>query len=582
MFDRPAAPKKKTSWYLYPVLAVGLLACGYLAHSLFMKPRPAAAERSVGKAGEAAPVASQVPVIGPSLALMGEIITRGAQGEVVSKFGTSLSRGGWVAMPTWVAFGGDRLVFKTPNQDEIAIESGFWLEGNPAVLWKLTTHAEGIGREVVPWKPHVPLEWHSSVSEGAGLGVDIVSPLEKGSFTSFNLPETVRDPGVLVQDGSIVGWTFGQGMDKGYLWKGPAAAALEPNITVGGFLARVSSNNREACFNQALAPADGISLPMRFEALARGFRLPSLLSGDDLPVRLKPRAVALQMHALASQLLQSGSAKDVARILDDQVLAEASDPGLIMDAARAVVTLQDQAEGLERLERAKKAVLEKSGQRFPILDQFQAKLYKDWLKDIITKGSYHSAMAVYEEASRLFPEDPELHLLGVEAALAEDNREKAKALLGQREYPDPWKDRAHQLESRIQAEEDQDVIAIPLTLDEDQMCVDALLNGSYLQTFIVDTGATRSSIPWSAMEALNIPVDETSPIAGIVTVSGILVTNEVTLQSLELKKFRRDNLTVVVVDLPLHPDVGILGMDFFGKFRIEVDKTNKVLKLKKR
>jgi predicted aspartyl protease len=513
---------------------------------------------------------------------MDEVVARGVQGEVVSRCGASLSREGWTAMPVWAAFGGDRLAFKTQDQHEIPIEHGYWHESDPLVLWKLGTASEELRGELVPWKPRLPLEWRPAGSQGAGLEVDIVSPQERGSFICFPLPDAVREAGVLVQGGRVVGWTFGQGVFRGYLWSGPAGVDLEPNIMAGVLLARVASNNREACFEQALAAGQVIPHAALLEALARGFRLPSLLSADDLPARLNPHAVALQMHALASQLLLDRLSRDVARILDDQVLVEAQDPNLIADAVRAVVAFRDYSEGLEFLERIKKAMLEKKGQRFADLDQFQAKLYKDWLKEIITKGSYHSPSAVYEEASRIFPDDPELHLLGVEAALAEDNREKAKTLLDQRDYPPAWKERARQLESRIQAEEDQDVIAVPLTVEEDQVRVDAVLNGSYVQTFIVDTGASRSCIPWSAVEALHIPVDEASPVAGVITVSGILVTTEVDLQSIELKKLRRDNFTVLIVNLPLRPDIGILGMDFFGKSRIEVDKENKLLKLKKR
>lgn len=581
LFDRPAR-RKRARWYLYPVLALALLAGGYFVRALLTRTPPAAGEKGSGPAPGQTAVTSPISASAVSPAYQGEIIARAAGGEAVSRFTSSFSREGWTAMPVWGALGGERLVLKTADQSELAVDEGHWRAGDPVVLWRVRAEGESTARELASWQPQLPLQWFSSSSGSQGVAMEIISPRERGSFLCFDLPETVTEPGILVQDGRIVGWTFGQGMIKAYLWKGQGGPDLAADTSAEDILARVSANNREAAIRKALAGEEGTSVLKLFEGLAAAFRLPSLLSPDDLPPRVNPRAAVLQMRALASRLLQAGGAADVARVLDDRVLAEASDPELIADAVRAVVMRQDPSEGLARLDRARKAIVEKTGQDMPALKELQSRLYKDWLRESLTRPTGHSALVIFEEARRVFPDDPELHLLGVEASLAEDTRERAKELLGERDYPPPWKERARQLEARIQAEEDQDVISVPIAVQDNQMTVQVLINGSYLQTFIIDTGASRSSLPWSAIEPLHLAVDDTSPVTGVVTVSGILVTYEVTLKSLEIQKVRRDNLKVFLVDLPLHPDVGLLGMDFFGPYRLEVDQTNRVIKLKKR
>jgi clan AA aspartic protease (TIGR02281 family) len=230
----------------------------------------------------------------------------------------------------------------------------------------------------------------------------------------------------------------------------------------------------------------------------------------------------------------------------------------------------------------KKKILEKTGQRLSGLDQFEAQLYKDWLREIIVKGGYFSGMAAFEEARRAFPDDLEIHLLGVQAALAENNRERARELLEMRSYPPPFDERANQLAERIKELEDQEAVAVRFNTGDESIRVAAYLNGTYYQNFVVDTGTSMTTIPSSAVEALKIRVDESTPVRAVLTASGMGVTYEVTLDSIELEGLRVNNLKVLIIDLPGVPDYGLLGLDFLNNFRFEIDKRQGILRLKKR
>jgi clan AA aspartic protease (TIGR02281 family) len=170
----------------------------------------------------------------------------------------------------------------------------------------------------------------------------------------------------------------------------------------------------------------------------------------------------------------------------------------------------------------------------------------------------------------------------VEAALAEKNWAKAKELLEMRSYAPPLKERADQLEKRIKELEDQEAVAVRFNTGEESIRVTAYLNGTYMQNFVVDTGTNMTTIPSSAVEALKIRVDESTPVRAVLTASGLGVTYEVTLESIELEGLRVNNLKVLIIDLPGFPDYGLLGLDFLNNFRFEIDKKQGILRLKKR
>jgi clan AA aspartic protease (TIGR02281 family) len=327
---------------------------------------------------------------------------------------------------------------------------------------------------------------------------------------------------------------------------------------------------------------EGIPAAERLRAFAQGFRLPLRLESKDLPSELRPQSIETQMHSLTLELIQGGSANEVSRLLDEQVLMEAGSSLLIMDAVRAVAQDQDYNRAIQYLERIKKNISQKPGQSSSGLDEFAAQLYKDWLREIIAKGGYFSGMAAFDEAARAFPDDMEIQLLGVEAAVAEGNWTKAKELLQTQSFPPALKDRADQLERRLKEHEDQQAVSVSFNPGDSQIRVEAILNRTYLQRFIVDTGANTTTIPSTTATDLGIKIDDATPVKLILTGSGIVAAYEVTLGSIEIEELRVDDMKVLVLDLPVFSDYGLLGLNFLNHFRFEVDKNRGILRLKKR
>ncbi len=399
---------------------------------------------------------------------------------------------------------------------------------------------------------------------------------------SFPLPQELRGPGVFIQEGRMVGWTFSQPADRGYLWAGPEEGNLTPGIRVDEFYFSSFSESREAHFYRVLAMGREIPPAERLKALAHGFSLAALFADEDLPQQIRLHPVVMEMHSLASGLTQQRSADEVVRILDEQVLAAAGDPNLVEDAVIAVAQFQDYGRAIQYLDRLNKNIFFPKGQTPPELGQLRPQIYKDWLRKIIEKGSYSNGTVVFEEAKRAFPDDPELQLLGVEVALAEQDWKGANELLRGKDYPPALKDWAARLEERIKNQEDETGANIRFNPGEQIIPVEAYINGSVLQKFIIDTGASTSSIPKSSLEALRIKVDETTPVKAVQSIAEVAIAYEVTLDSVELSGYRVNGLKALVIDLPGYKDYGLLGLNFLDNFRVEIDRNRGILRLKKR
>ena len=139
---------------------------------------------------------------------------------------------------------------------------------------------------------------------------------------------------------------------------------------------------------------------------------------------------------------------------------------------------------------------------------YHADLYKSWLSELLQRGHLTRARQVLEKSGGYFPDDPRLHLLGVQIALENQNWSEAQELLNMRSYPPEMKDQVQSLEDHIAAlKGEQGRIVLRFVPGSRQIPVTAVLNNTIRQRFIVDTGASMVTIPMKTAIELGIEPD---------------------------------------------------------------------------
>jgi clan AA aspartic protease (TIGR02281 family) len=515
--------------------------------------------------------------------IIGSAVVQNLEGKRVAGFVSAIFNDNWFAAPVWSLLEGKGIVFQSSDFEEAPIERGFWAPGDPIALWQLETDKGGKTPELFAWKQYIPVLWHSILRKDTFFEVDISSPEKRGSFFIFPLPNEIKENGLFIQEGHIVGWTFPEWMDRGYLWSGPEGSNISPNIQMDRFCNSIVSGWKETKLKDVLTMGEGKHAVRRLEAFAEVLLMDSQFSDEDVPPQFSSKSLIGLMDPLASGLIKNGFAGDVARIISEHIIIETRDFTLLKKAVLARVEAEGYHKAIQFLERVKGNVFVAQGHEVSGMNQFHARLYKDWLKKILNQGGYYNGMVAFEEAKQAFPDDLELHLLGVEVALAEKNWERARELLQMRDYPETMRNWVNELENVIQeVQENEGAVLIRFNPGTRHIPVKIFLNGSHSLKFIIDTGATICSIPPSAVEKLGIEIDQTTPVRLISTAGGIAETYEVKLESVELGGFRVFDVEALIIDIPGFRGYGLLGQNFLNNFHIEIDNMKGILRLKKR
>jgi hypothetical protein len=403
-----------------------------------------------------------------------------------------------------------------------------------------------------------------------------------GSFKTFALFGEISPPGVLVQKERVVGWTFGQGVARGYLWAPSDGAGPKPLLSAGDLSGTLLSGSREAAFVRAMSMTDDIPADRRLAAFAAGFREAPLLSPEDLPIHLKPAMVAARMSSLTSSMIQRGMAAEAARILDPGILAAAADVSLIKAAARAAGEARgfDAAHRLLTDLRREPAI--QSVPAYKELEAVEVELAKTSLHKILNERGYNG-LEIFEAVSRLAPDDLELHLLGVEVAVLEKKWGRAVDLLAAKQYPTAFSDKARTLERLVEeGRRDEESATIRFNPGDKLIPVYAVINKKLRQKFFIDTGATSSIIPTAAVAALGIRIDNSTPVVGFQGVAGGDLAYQVRLESIEVEGQTVFDIRAIVYDLGMDEEAGLLGNDFLQFFQIDLDSIKGILKLRKK
>lgn len=581
-----AKPRRTVPWYAFAgagalvVLVAGyFLLPGLRKAPLSAKTGPAgpgtAPQVADGAAEPAAP--SRLALVAGRFALDG--LWQGAHASLDS----ALVDGSWAALPLWALLGPALPRLESPGPVGAMPAWYDWRPGSPVVLCLLDFGESFRTPELAPYDDNATLEWRPLSGERTSFAIETGPLRPSGPFRSFVLFSEVAAPGVLVQNGAVVGWTFGQGVARGYLWSPADSAGPKPALAAADLAASLrNAAPREAAFVQALSMAGEVGDLRRLEAFAAGFRRDSSLSLEDLPSPLQPPAVAARMTALAAAAIERGMVAEVARLLDPGVLAAASSLALVKTAARAY----NEARGFDSVNRLladlrrEPAIRDAAALRE--LDAVQIELAKASLHKILNERGY-GGRDIFEEAIRLAPDDLELRLLGVEVAVMEKDFGRAADLLASKKYPTALSDKARTLERLVEeGRRDRDSVTIRFNPGDKLIPVYAVLNKKHRQKFFIDTGATTTIISPAAVAALEIRIDNTTPVVGFQGVAGGDLAYQVRVDSIEIEGQTVFGIRAIVYDLGDDENAGLLGNDFLQHFQVDLDGVKGVLKLRKK
>ncbi len=514
---------------------------------------------------------------------VGLVVIKNIFGKVINELPVPVVGGGWVALPRQACLGGAEWALKMGADTEVGIFAGLYNDYDRVGLWRVKDDVTIEGPELYPWSAEKPTTWLPLRAVDSPEPLEISNPREQGYFIEGSLSADFNEPGVLIQNDRAVGWTFGDVAATAFIWNGDEGPYLRPDFRVDDFYRITFANSREEEFTKALAMEEDYLESERLEAFANGFRFEPKLSASETPANLQKENVIESMLTLIDAALKAGSAREVANVFDSQVLVEAGDVVLLMEVSRATAQSYGFEAGIELTENVVEQLATISEQDTILLAKFFSELYQNWIVALFNRGSLQAAWRAYRRGSRKLPDDLDIHLLGVQLALAENNWVEAEELLAEKEYPAGMRDKVQNLRNQISELKSQEgKIVINFSPGSRYIPVSAILNRETNQDFIVDTGASMVTIPRSTAEYLGLAVDARNPMRRVNTAGGVKYAPEVTLSSITLGGWEVNDVSALVLDIPEQPDLGLLGLNFLQNFRLDMNTEQGVLLLEPR
>ncbi len=590
------SPTSKTSWSWLPAVAFILFVGGLLYFFYFdsnrtsappSKSQTASAEKTIPKR-EPAPLTEKASFTKAGLADEAEAINipvgllriRDIVGNLLAETTVPVVGGGWIALPSRQTLGGYSWILQMDSDNQYVIEGGIINDLEQISLWRIREDQIIDSPDLYPWSADTPLTWMALRSPDPPERIDIGAVTVQGNYIKGAVSDDFNDAGVFIQKDRVVGWTFGD-PDKGaFLWTGEEGRNLQADIRVDDYYRLSFANSREEELLRALALGDEYSNLDRLDAFASAFRFEPRLSPTQTPDYLKPDAVSNQMRLVLSRAVQEGSGEQATDYFDAETLAQVDDIPLTLDVVLLAAQNDGQEEAIDLMESAIETVAPKNDQEKAQLNELHSGLYQSWLNELLDGGDTQVGWQVYARGGQQLPDDLNIYLYGVKLALAENDWETAERLLAAKQYPPDLSSEVRNLQSVISELKGQESkIVIRFAPGTRQIPVTASINQEASQDFIVDTGASMVTIPFSTVRTLGIVISVRNPRRKIYTASGELFAPEVVLDSITLEGYEVNNVTALVMDLPNQPNVGLLGMNYLRRFRMDLNTDEGLLML---
>lgn len=500
-------------------------------------------------------------------------------GREFGDYAVTIVSSGWFAFPRRFCIGAVTWQATLGPGGSLPVEGVILQDEDPVGLWQLPVANPLGGLELAPWAPELPLHWHP-LDDSRNRRPTPVQTIENlGNFDRIPLGAESAEPGVFIQDGRLVGWSFGELFPGGYLWTGNRGRDLIPEFYTDDFYRLTFEGGREEAFLLALADENLLDFE-RLTALAKAHQLEARMPQSDVPEYISPPMVHATMRSLIQNLRTQGQAEDVFTLFDTQIVLAVNHPPLTSDLVTAAQDAGEYTYALSLVETLQQAETGKP-QQLRELELLQSSLYRDWLIRLLAEGDNANARGVYQEAKNRFPQDPAIHLVGVELTLQKQNWALAERLLAAQRYPPHLRDTVDRLQRGISELKSQEgKIVIRYQPGSRTIQVTARLDRGLDQRFLIDTGASIVTVPSATARRLGI--DQFSyklPRRLFYSATGVHNAIEVTLPYIDLNGWVVQDVKALVVDLPGQPGVGLLGMNYLRNFQMEVNTTDGVLTL---
>ncbi len=500
---------------------------------------------------------------------VGRVVFYDIADNPIAESAAAASESGWVAIPQARCIGAKRWVFKPSSEEEFEIFGGVIGDYDDMGLWQFRT-GPTTAPPIFPADLELPMTWMSlDMDHRADLhGASVLD--EQQNVDRILLKEFPKGPGVFLQNKKIVGWTF-EDLADGYLWKGVNEENRVYEVGVSDFYRLTFAGGREEQFIIAYAENDN-NLKDQLAAFAIGFSREPMLSPNNTPAHLTSAAAVEKMRGIISQLVSRGELFPIVSIIDASMLSAAGDLDLLADMA----VFTDQVSGPESVVDLIDEVMARPEHfdqtRTEQVQTLQKQFYIKWLNQLVGRGNYGEGSAAYQRAARLFADTPEIHLIGARLALAHNDWATAQAILRGHFFPAEFTDQVRLLENQTaELKSMANRIVIRFSPGSALIPVTAKVNNRLAIDFIVDTGASMVTIPSAAAEELGIRLDSDAPMEELITAGGRVLGRRVHLTSITIGGWTEYDIPGYILDLPDRSGLGLLGLNYLNRFRMDLN-----------
>ncbi len=497
----------------------------------------------------------------------------------IAEFPAAVIGGTWLALPTRACVGGDKWLFKTDTDEAMPIEGGLWGREDAIGFWRIEGEQEFQGPDFATWQQDQPVRFLSIETGSMSEAMELTPSGMQGAFIYCPLTDPLGT-GVFIQNRRVVGWTFGDVVDGAYMWTLGPDKDLLIEIYVKDFYNETFAGGREEYFSTALLMGGDSTPQMQLQMFTEGFWFPPKLSPQDTPQYLQVETVYPYITKLVSYLMSQKAYNNIASLAEEPLLWEIGDTELLMNVIRATQFSYGTETAVNFIEGSGADIRRTIEGENSRLDQLHIELYLDWIKNLLDNGETLKGRQIYNRARNRFSDAPELNLLAVELALSEGNWAEAEKILYQKKYPAALRETRMVLAKSISELKGQEnKIVIRFQAGSREVPVTATVNNDLDHDFLVDTGASFVTVPYSTVEALGLE-DEMSPHQqDVQTAGGTVTANAITLSSIELEGWVVNDVKALVIDLPNRPGLGLLGLSYLNRFRLDLQADEGLLTL---